>query len=158
MPRKATSPPALAIMPRKATSPLALAIVGLLTAAVTNMDRAKELWQTVFPIPPIPGPPPPRTTETWTHEASRNPQQIENLLNLSKVDPSKVAANCTTGGDVHVWFQPGTGNGRFAFRDVPWTQEKHPTSNFFHSDGRIVSIGWRQNPARNFSYFEVLPQ
>ncbi|PYI94076.1 MAG: hypothetical protein DME97_04185 [Verrucomicrobia bacterium] len=135
---------------------LALAIVGLLTAIVTNLDRAKELWQTIHPSPIVSGPPPPATNAVWTHDTSHDENQLVNILNLAKVDPLKVAANGTLSGDIHIWYQAGSGNGRFAYREIPWEGEKHPESNFFHDDGSIVSIGWRRAGARIYSYFEVL--
>ena len=136
---------------------LATAIVGLLTAAVTNLDRAKELWQTVFPKPIVAGPAPPATIEAWTHDASHNEGQLVNILNLAKVDPTKVAANCTIAGDIHIWYQAGSGNAKFAYREIPWLGERHPETNFFHDDGHIVSIGWRQPGGKIYSYFEVVP-
>jgi hypothetical protein len=130
---------------------LVLPIVTLLTAVVTNLDRAKELWQVVFP------PPPPQVSGTWVHKSSRNPQDLANTLNLSKVDPTKVAANCTIGGTYHIWYQSGTGSGKFIPRDVPWSNEANPTMNYFYNDGKIVPIGWPTNPTNKFAYFEVVP-
>src|SRR5439155_18136277 len=129
-----------------------LAIVGLLTAVITNLDRVKDLWQTVH------SPSPPPITGTWQHYASKNPHDLESLLNLSEVDPKKVAANCTLGGNIHIWYLPKTGNGHFVYREFPWTGDSTPlTVNYFYNDGKTIPIGWWRNPTTKFSYFEATP-
>src|SRR5262245_1502776 len=95
---------------------LSLAIVGLLTAAVSNLDRARELWLVVFPKPAETGPPPPATDFFhsdgsivpigWprrnyeSHRVAgagykhhRPPKSLRNDLNNR---PGKVAAFCGT--------------------------------------------------------------
>ena len=131
---------------------LIIGIVGLLTAFATNFDK---IWDRVAAPKPALGPPPPEVSGTWTWDSSHDPQTLENILRLAHVDPTKLAANCTTSGDIHIWYQANTGNGNFIFREIPWRTEKHPTTNFFHADANIVPIGWRGRSGNYFAYFEV---
>jgi hypothetical protein len=103
-----------------------------------------------------PKPPSISGTGEWTHFASHSPEDIVAILNRASPDPGHVAANCTSGGDIHIWYQGEGSRTRYQFASLEWTPDPHPRVNFFHNDGTIVPIGWFTAKGDRFGYLEVL--
>ena len=129
-----------------------MAVIGLLTAIVTNADRATVLVKQFSHAAP-------RPTQEWKHFSEESGTDLMNRLNLIRPSPGDVAASASW-PNLHVWYRGGGTGTKYVYREIPYHDghEDQPNTQFFFNDGKIVPIGFGFNDSHTieiFTYLEV---